>query len=90
MSLTLATTLESNGINFAKMSLMTSVRFRRYRLHYTKHYIISLSDNCAQRDGSVCGFIVTNVVTSLHLCLRVVTSTDTMHQSKILDRYTIL
>ena len=26
------------------------VRVRRYRLHYTKHYIINLSDNRTQRD----------------------------------------
>ena len=38
----------------------------------------------------MCGFIVTNVVISLHLCLCVATSTDPMHQSRILDRYTIL
>ena len=30
-----------------------AVRVRRYRLHYTKHYIISLSDNRAQRDDRV-------------------------------------
>ena len=29
------------------------VRVRRYRLHYTKHYIINLSDNRTQRDDRV-------------------------------------
>ena len=44
----------------------------------------------APRVMTECGFIVTNVVKSLRLCLRVVTSTDPMHQSRNLDRYTIL
>ena len=44
----------------------------------------------APRETTEYGFIVINVVKSLRLCLRVVTSTDAMHQSRNLDRYTIL
>ena len=32
---------------------MAFVRVRRYRLHFTKHYIISLSDNRSQSDDRV-------------------------------------
>ena len=44
----------------------------------------------APREMTEYGFIVINVVKSLRLCLRVVTSTDAMLQSRNLDRYTIL
>ena len=71
------------------IGVLVSVRVCRYRLHYIKHYIISLSDNRA-RDMTVCDFIVLNAVISLCLCLSVVTSTDPMHQSRNLDHYPIL
>ena len=37
-----------------------------------------------------CHFIVINVVINLCLCLRIVASADPMHQSRSLDRYTVL
>ena len=44
----------------------------------------------APKEMTEYGFIIINVVESLCLCLRVVTSTDPLHQSRNLDRYTIL
>ena len=44
----------------------------------------------APRDATEENCIVVNVMISLCRCSRMVTSTDPMHQSRFLDRYTIL